>query len=113
MIPSLSPVSEIECSPPAYLTSVGHIFAVFGEKTQDSGNISYGIQVGPECFFVKTAGDPADPRWFLSHSQRVALLRNAVRLRQSCDHPALPASARLLSRPTARCWCTNGLPVNF
>jgi serine/threonine-protein kinase len=48
----------IEESPPAYLARVGHVFAVFGEKTQDSGNISYGVQVGKDRFFVKTAGDP-------------------------------------------------------
>ncbi len=82
-------VQRIEETPEAYLTAVGEVFAVF--DTQDSRNISYGVRIGGgERFFVKTAGLPDDPRPYLSHSARVALLRNAVRLRQGCDHPALP-----------------------
>ena len=39
-----------------YLRSVGLLFAEFGEQTQDSGNMSYGVQIGEDRFFVKTAG---------------------------------------------------------
>ena len=42
-----------------------------------------------DCF-GKTAGEPDDPRPFLSHGQRVDLLRNGVRVWESCKHPALP-----------------------
>ena len=79
-----------EQAPKAYLSGIGKLFSVFDEHAQDSGNISYGVQVDQQRFFVKSAGDPDDPRPFLSHEERIALLRNAVRLRRSCSHFALP-----------------------
>jgi len=86
--------------PPAnYLAKAGHVFAVFGAETQDSGNISYGVELTSERFFVKTAGDPADRRWFLPHGDRVALLRNAVCLRQTCNHAALPVLHKVIESP--------------
>jgi len=69
----------------------GDVFAVFDSTTQDSGNVSYGVRAGNERLFVKTAGDPTDSRPFRSHAQRVALLRNAIRLADSVSHEALPA----------------------
>lgn len=76
--------------PPAnFLRSVGTLFAEFG--VQDSGNVSYGVQVGEERFFVKTAGSPNDPRPLLGHPARVLLLRTAARLNKSVQHPLLPA----------------------
>ncbi len=80
----------IEQEPGVYLNETGDIFAVFDAQVQDSGNISYGVQVGQQRFFVKTAGNPHDPRPFLPHEERVALLHNAVRVRRSCSHNALP-----------------------
>ena len=41
---------------------------------------------------MKTAGYPDDPNPFMSHSERISLLRNATRLRRSCDHRT-PAAA--------------------
>jgi hypothetical protein len=52
----------INSLPQQYLSQVGRIFAEFGADTQDSGNLSYGVQVGGERYFVKTAGPPDDPR---------------------------------------------------
>ena len=66
------------------------VFAAFDAVTQDSGNVSYGVRAGGDRYFVKTAGQPDNPLPSLSHDKRVALLRNAVRLRASYDHPALP-----------------------
>ena len=80
----------IEEAPGVYLNETGDVFALFDAQVQDSGNISYGVQVGQQRFFVKTAGDPHDPRPFLPHEERVALLHNAVRVRRSCSHNALP-----------------------
>ena len=80
----------IEQAPKTFLNETGNVFAVFDEHLQDSGNISYGVQVGLQRFFVKTAGDPNDPRPFLPHEERVALLHNAVRVRRSCSHSTLP-----------------------
>jgi len=82
--------------PEQYLRSVGTVFAEFGALTQDSGNVSYGVQIGAERYFVKTAGRPDDPRPSLNHAARVALLRNAVRLSESCHHPTLPRLYRVI-----------------
>jgi serine/threonine protein kinase, bacterial len=68
----------------------GEIFAVFDSATQDSGNVAYGVEAGGERFFVKTAGASNDDRPFLAHAERVALLRNAVRLRRSVPDGPLP-----------------------
>ena len=92
-------VEHIEQGPDVYLNAVGRVFAVFDGRTQDSGNISYGVQTAQGRYFVKTAGNPDDPNPFLSHSERVSLLRNAIRLRRSCDHPTLPALHQVIESP--------------
>jgi serine/threonine protein kinase len=86
--------------PEEYLRSVGTIFAEFGARTQDSGNVSYGVRIGAERYFVKTAGSPDDPRPFLNHENRVALLRNAIRVSESCHHPTLPKLYRVIESPS-------------
>jgi serine/threonine-protein kinase len=86
----------INGQPEQYLRAVGTVFAEFGALTQDSGNVSYGVQIAAERYFVKTAGQPDDPRPVLKHAARVALLRNAVRLAGSCRHPALPKLYRVI-----------------
>ena len=96
------PLLDVECieqMPDVYLNTVGSVFAVFDERTQDSGNISYGIQTTQGRYFVKTAGNPDDPNPFLSHSGRVSLLRNAVRLRRNCNHRTLPALHQVIESP--------------
>ena len=93
-------VDRIEQTPDVYLNSVGSVFAVFDGRTQDSGNISYGVQITQGRYFVKTPGHPDDPNPFLSHSERVSLLRNAVRLWQSCNHPTLPPLHQVIESPT-------------
>ena len=89
----------IKEQPAKYLSSVGAVFAEFGALTQDSGNVSYGVQIAAERYFVKTAGNPDGPQPFLKHKSRVALLRNAVRLSQSCRHPTLPRLYRVIESP--------------
>jgi serine/threonine protein kinase len=85
--------------PEQYLSSVGTVFAEFGDSTQDSGNVSYGVRIDAERYFVKTAGRPEDPRPFLKHEARMALLRNAARLSVSCRHPTLPRLYRVIESP--------------
>jgi serine/threonine-protein kinase len=82
-------IRKITDAPRDYLASIGEIFAVFDARTQDSGNISYGVAVNGERFFVKTAGLIDDAKPLLSHAQRCELLRNALRVWESCRHPAL------------------------
>src|SRR5580693_5444246 len=60
-----------DLAPPAYLGGLGRVFARFDARTQDSGNISFGVEAGGRRWFVKTAGDPDDPTPFLSHTARV------------------------------------------
>ena len=92
-------VERIEKEPDVYLNAVGSVFATFDERSQDSGNISYGVQTTQGRYFVKTAGHPDDPNPFLNHSERVSLLRNAVQLRRSCNHPTLPALHQVIESP--------------
>ena len=89
----------IDQPPVEYLRSVGVIFAEFGAQTQDSGNVSYGVQVGAERYFVKTAGRVDDPRPFLGHPARVTLLRNAARLSAGVSHPILPRLLGVIESP--------------
>jgi serine/threonine protein kinase len=86
-------------SPGDFLRYTGQVFAVFDERTQDSGNISYGVLVGARRFFVKTAGLPENSKAYLSHEQRVALLRNAVSFRRRVDHHALPELLNVIESP--------------
>ncbi len=82
---------ETDQEPATYLGQVGSVFAFFDARTQDSGNVSFGVEAGGRRWFVKTAGDPADSQPFLSHEARVALLINAQRFAQAVSHPALRA----------------------
>jgi serine/threonine-protein kinase len=81
----------------AFLPTAGAVFAVF--DAQDSGNVSYGVRVGEERYFVKTAGSAEDPRPLLRHEERVGLLRNAVLLSRGACHPALPALYNVIESP--------------
>jgi serine/threonine-protein kinase len=83
--------TETPLAPADFLAGVGRVFARFDSRTQDSGNISFGVEAGGGRWFVKTGGDPADATPFLSHPERIALLRNAERLARDFAHPALPA----------------------
>jgi serine/threonine protein kinase len=83
-------IESIKRPPVEFLSRHGEIFAVYDERTQDSGNISYGINIGNERYFIKTAGLPDDPRPYLSHAERVKWLFNAARLNRSLEHPLLP-----------------------
>src|SRR5438309_1148503 len=89
----------IDSLPDEYLRSVSTVFAEFGKRTQDSGNLSYGVQIGAARYFVKTAGHMDDPRPLLNHPARVALLRNAVRLHTGVSHPLLPLLYRVIESP--------------
>jgi len=94
--PLLSPLT-IDQPPDVYLPGIGDIFALF--NTQDSGNVSYGVTVQGERYFVKSAGSPADTQPYLNHIGRVVLLRNAVHLTQSVDHPALCPLHHVIESP--------------
>lgn len=81
--------SAIEAPAEEFLRATDDVFAVFDERTRDSGNRSYGVALAGQRYFVKTAGN-RDARATLDHSERVALLRNAVDLAHSCEHACMP-----------------------
>jgi hypothetical protein len=91
--------AETDLTPHAYLGGIGAVFATFDASTQDSGNVSFGVEAGGRRWFVKTAGDPADLTPFLPHNERVALLLNAQRLAASLTDPALPALQGVVRSP--------------
>ena len=93
--------------PTDFLGGVGSIFSVFDERTQDSGNISYVVEVDGLRYFVKTAGRPEDKRRggfqtrpYFDHAERVASLRNAARLAESASHRVLPKLRQVIESPT-------------
>ncbi|GAA1554286.1 hypothetical protein GCM10009804_08950 [Kribbella hippodromi] len=88
---------KIDVSPPAYLTRLGTIFTRF--TTQDSGNVSYGVQAPTTRYFVETAGNPTATTEHLDFDARVALLRNAAALARSVKHHALPALHAVIESP--------------
>ena len=89
-----------ESSPLTLLESAGHVFATFDERTQDSGNISYGVEIDSQRYFVKTAGHPDNIKPYFNHTDRVASLRNAVRLAQTASHRTLPKLHQVIESPT-------------
>jgi hypothetical protein len=88
----------IDNQPAAYLERNGHIFARFGADTQSSGNLSFGVEVDGQRFFIKTAGDPADTAPHFDFDGRKRLLRNAARL-AGMSHHLLPAFQGLIESP--------------
>jgi serine/threonine-protein kinase len=89
MTTPLLTTQSLSLPPDEHLAALGEVFACFDARTQDSGNISFGVRIGAERYFVKSAGRPDDPHPLLTHPERVRLLRNAVRVSESCSHPAL------------------------
>ena len=92
-------VHTIETTPERYLPEIGTLFAVFDEQVQDSGNISYGVEIDDNRYFVKTAGHVDDPKPYLSHAERAAYLHNAILLRESSPHPAIPSLHQVIESP--------------
>jgi serine/threonine protein kinase len=90
---------EIDEQPATYLERTGKIFARFGADTQDSGNISYGVEIGDQRYFFKTAGIASDTEPYLDFEGRQDLLRNAARLAESVVHPVLPTFHGVLESP--------------
>ena len=86
-------------SPADFLAANTNVFATFDYCPQDSGNISYGVRIADRRYFVKTPGLVDDGKPYLDHADRVNVLRNAVRLAQSCDHPTLPTLHQVIESP--------------
>ena len=90
--------------PEDFVRRCGRVVERFDHRTQDSGNISWTVQTDHGRFFVKTAGTPGPapagvPVPHLDHAGRVGLLRNAVQLARSCDHPSLARLRNVVETP--------------
>lgn len=91
--------------PVVYVHRQGTVVAEFGQLTQDSGNVSWLVDVGARRLFVKTADAtgpqaPGAPVPYFDHEGRVRLLRNAIDLAHSCRHPALPQLLNVIESPS-------------
>lgn len=74
------------------LARLGRQFAVFDERTQDSGHVSYGIEATDgRRLFVKTPGTPRRSTGGTTQPQRVSLLRHGARVHEDVSHSALIA----------------------
>jgi serine/threonine protein kinase len=91
--------AAIDDRPDVFVHQFGEVFARFGADTQDSGNVSYGVEVAGQRYFLKTAGDPADPEPFTTFERREGGLRNGARLAEAVRHPLLPEYHGLIESP--------------
>jgi serine/threonine-protein kinase len=97
-------LTTIDDEPLDLVRRCGAVAAEFGHLTQDSGNVSWLVDVGDRQLFVKTAGSDAPPPPgaavpYFDHAGRVELLRNAAAVARSCDHPALPRLLNVIESP--------------
>lgn len=87
-----------------FVTRAGTVLATFDRRSQDSGNVSWLVQAPAGRFFCKSAGDLESPPGaavpYFDHGGRVALLRNAVDIARSCDHPALATLRTVIETAT-------------
>jgi serine/threonine-protein kinase len=87
----------------AYVRRHATVIKLFDHHTQDSGNVSWLVDVGDQRLFVKTAGAQGSchdgPVPYVDHAGRVRLLRNAVDLARSCSHLALPRLLNVIESP--------------
>lgn len=88
-----------------YVRRHATVIEQFDHLTQDSGNVSWLVEVEDQRLFVKTAGsqgtpDHGGPVPYFDHAGRVNLLRNAVELAQSCSHSALPRLLNVIESPS-------------
>ena len=100
-VPSTPLLTTRETPLPAadFLRACGEVFARFGEATQDSGNISYGVEVAGRRFFVKTPGEVGFSTGWADHRARGGILRNAAALARSLTHRGLPALHNVIEAP--------------
>jgi serine/threonine protein kinase, bacterial len=103
-VSDLTVASGIDEDPASYVRGCSTILREFNHRSQDSGNVSWLVESAAQRLFVKTAGTtdppvPGAPIPYFDHAGRVKLLRNAVELARSCEHPALPALLNVIESP--------------
>jgi serine/threonine-protein kinase len=103
-VSNLRVVSHTEQDLATYVRGCSTVLREFNHLTQDSGNVSWLVESAGQHLFVKTAGTPGPPAPgapvpYFDHAGRVRLLRNAVDVARSCEHPALPALLNVIESP--------------
>ncbi len=104
-VSNLTSAKVIDQDPASFVRACSTVLREFNHLSQDSGNVSWLVESAGRRLFVKTAGttdppEPGAPVPYFDHAGRVRLLRNAVDLASSCDHPALPALLNVIESPT-------------
>ena len=104
VVSDLLTAAAIAEDPADFIRRHARVLTQFDHHTQDSGNVSWLVEAGPERLFVKTAGrDPpavaGAPAPYFDHPGRVALLRNAIDLAGTCHHPALAPLLNVIESP--------------
>ena len=97
-LPYFLTIDQTDDLPEVCLSRHGNIFARFDERTQDSGNISYGLKTADATLFIKTAGSPS-AKAFLSHADRIYWLRNAITFARTFASPILSALRNVIETP--------------
>ena len=97
-------LASTEVDPVRLVVRSGTVLATFDHHSQDSGNVSWLVRTDHGDLFVKTAGATGPqpqgaPIPYFDHGDRVRLLRNAVELSQSCDHPSLARLRNVIESP--------------
>ncbi len=98
-------LASTEVDPVRLVVRSGTVLATFDHHSQDSGNVSWLVRTDHGDLFVKTAGTPGPQppdvsMPYLDHGDRVRLLRNAVELSRSCDHPCLARLRNVIDSPS-------------
>lgn len=96
--------TSTDLHPSEFVQQHSHVEREFSHHTQGSGNISWLIESDGQRLFVKSAGrdmppPPGAPEPYFDHSGRVRLLRNAIEVARSCQHPALPELLNVIESP--------------
>lgn len=91
--------------PEVMVRGAGRVLARYDHRTQDSGNVSWIVRTPEADLFVKTAGEdvpPPDgaPIPYLDHAERVALLRTALEISRTVDHPVLARLRNVAETPS-------------
>lgn len=98
-----SSIDEVDVG--VFVRRHGAVVATYDHLTQDSGNVSWLLDVGDRRLFVKTAGAADD-----GFAGRVALLRNAVEVARSCSHHALPPLRNVIETAVGPALVYDGVP---
>lgn len=94
MTNALIETPSIDCEIETYLKQVGDVFHVF--RWQDSECISFGVECGDECWFVKFSNEP----------QGIEGLHRSEAIHQAVHHQALANLHNVIS-------CTDGMALVF